>query len=523
MNAYSTKVRHIMPVFFYVTLGTLAALAFIRYFLAIETEVLDFKREVWELWIPLALPWVPITIWLRPRFRILIFRKYSDRRQFLFQFLTWLTMGWSIMVSQTYLTTASGTLQQVANIEELDKQDKSAYYQIRSFQVLTSFGTSSTDVRASGKHNEYLNIHIYFACPIVRDSLSNESASFKYWYGVSFKKQISNRLSMEQKEYEYNKFYKESVDKMNHYAFHDLTYFERLPNTEDRDGFLKAVAIRTKENTGAVILEPKQEPFENRNGNKLLWIFGSHLIGTSVFLLVLTWPRLSKIELERQLSGKKPKEDDVVDMFKFLIPKQPHFVTSVILDLNILVFLLMLFGGVHIISPNGLELLEWGANRRTETASGDWWRLITSMFLHGGIMHLLLNIYGLVLASIFIEPILGSVRYAIIYFTSGIVGSIASIWWYENTVSVGASGAIFGLCGAILAVTLTGIFEKAGKKMILILFGPYVLFNLLMGLGGGIDNAAHLGGLISGAAIALIIYLTLPKPNGEIDHYSSSI
>lgn len=501
-----------MPIFFYVTIGTLLALALIRYFLAIEVELLNFKREVWEIWIPLALPWIPITIWLRPRFRILIFRKESDRKQFLFQLLTWFTMAASLLISQMYLTTASGTLQQVANIEELDKKDATRYYQISSFQTLISYGASSTDIRASGKHNEHLNIHIYFACPIVKDTIGTQPASFKYWYGVSFKKQISNRLSIEEKEGEYNVFYKECVEKMNRYAFQDLTYFERLPNTEDRDGYLKAVATRTKEQTGAVILEPKHEPFENRSGNKLQWIFGSYFIGTFVFLLVLTWPRVSKLELERQLAGKKPKEDDVVDMFKFLIPKQPHFVTSIILDLNILVFLVMLFAGVHIISPNGLELLEWGANRRTETTSGDWWRLFTSMFLHGGIMHLLLNIYGLVLASIFIEPLLGSVRYAIIYFTSGIIGSIASIWWYENTVSVGASGAIFGLCGAILAVTLTGIFAKEGKKLILILFGPYVLINLLMGLAGGIDNAAHLGGLITGAIVALIIYVTL-KPN----------
>jgi rhomboid protease GluP len=130
-------------------------------------------------------------------------------------------------------------------------------------------------------------------------------------------------------------------------------------------------------------------------------------------------------------------------------------------------------------------------------------------------MHLFLNIYGLVLASIFIEPILGSVRYAIIYFTSGIIGSIASICWHENTVSGGASGAIFGLCGAVLALALTGIFAKEGKRSILILFGPYVLINLLMGLVGGIDNAAHLGGLISGAVVALIIYMVLKVKSGE--------
>jgi rhomboid protease GluP len=499
-----------MPVFFYVTLGSLIGLALIRYLLAIQFEILDFKREIWTIWIPIIFPWIPITIWLRPRFRILIFRKESERRQFAFQMLAWFTMAASLFVSQAYLTTASGRIQDASDIQELDNRDASRYYRIQSFKTLTSLGSYFTDVRASGKSNQYLNIKFFFVCPIVKDSISQDPSKFKYWYGVSFQKQISNRLSMVEKEKEFDHFYKITIGKIDSYPFHDLTYFERLPNTEDRDGFLKAVATITKHEAGnVVILEPKNEPFESRNGNKLAWIFGSYFIGLTVFLLALTWPRLSKLELERQLAGKKPKEDDVVEMFKFLIPKEPHYVTSIILDLNIVVFVIMTISGVHMISPNGLELLEWGANRRAETTGGDWWRLITSMFMHGGVMHLILNIYGLILASLFIEPVLGSVRYAIIYLVSGIFGSIASIVWYENTISVGASGAIFGLCGAVLALIFTGLFAKEGRKAILILFGPYVAINLLMGLAGGIDNAAHIGGLLSGAVVALILYKTM--------------
>jgi rhomboid protease GluP len=520
MSNYGIKIRHIMPVFLYVTLGTILGLALLRYFFAIQVELLNFKQEIWEIWIPLAFPWIPITIWLRPKLRILIFRKDSDRKQFGFQLLTWFTMAGSLVVSQLYLTTASGSIQDTADIIELDQKEPTRYYRIKSFQTLTSSGSSSADVRASGKHNQYLDIHIFFVCPIVKDSVHHEPKTLKYWYGVSFKKQISNRLSSGEKEKEYNDFYTNCIEEMNHYAFHDLTYFERLPNTEDRDGYLKAVANITKDTEkSAVILEAKHVPFEKRSGNKFAWIFGSYFIGLTVFLLMLAWPRLSKMELDRQLAGRKPKEDHVINMFKFLIPKEPHFVTSVILDLNILVFVVMMVSGVHIMSPNGLELLEWGANRRLETTSGDWWRLLTSMFLHGGIMHLILNIYGLVLASIFIEPMLGSVRYAIIYFVSGLAGSAASIWWYDNTISVGASGAIFGLCGAILAVVLTGILNKEGKKLILMLFGPYVLINLLMGLVGGIDNAAHIGGLLCGAVVALIIYVTFkPKANEDTSH-----
>jgi rhomboid protease GluP len=510
MNSYSIKIRHIMPLFFYVTIGTIVGLALTRYLFALQFEILDFKKEVWEIWIPLALPWIPITIWLRPKFRILVFKNYTDNRQFIFQLLAWGAIAGSSVISQMYLTTATGKLQEIADIIEVDKKEQARYYRINSFQTLPNYGAMYADFRSSGKHNQYFDMRLYFVCPIVKDSLSQHPHEFKYWYGVSFKRQISNRLSGEEKEKEYDAFHSECIAKMNDYPFHNLTYFESLPNTDDRDNYLKAVANRTKqENAGVAILEPKHEPFENRNGNKLAWIFGSYFICLTIFLLMLLWPHVSKRELARQLAGKKPKEDDIINMLKFLIPKKPHLVTSIVLDLNILVFLAMMFAGVHIIHPNGQELLEWGANRRIDTTSGDWWRLLTSMFLHGGIMHLFLNIYGLVLASIFVEPILGSARYAVLYFVSGITGSIASIMWYENTVSVGASGAIFGLFGAILAVTLTGVFAKESKKLVLILFGPFVLISLLAGLAGGIDNAAHLGGLISGAITGLIIFSTM--------------
>ena len=97
-------------------------------------------------------------------------------------------------------------------------------------------------------------------------------------------------------------------------------------------------------------------------------------------------------------------------------------------------------------------------------------------------------------------------NYAILYVISGIFGSLASIWWYSNTVSVGASGAIFGLYGAILGLLLTDAFPKGGKKGMFITIGIYVGINLLFGLTGGIDNAGHIGGLLSGGLLGIILF-----------------
>ena len=295
---------------------------------------------------------------------------------------------------------------------------------------------------------------------------------------------------------------------MNKYEFHSLDHFEKTPTSDDRQNYMKAIEARTKQptNESFIVLEPIKEKYEDRNGKKFVWIFGSFGIGLSVLLFALIWPGYSETERKRFLAGKKPKQDDLIDMLNYLVPKGEHFATSIILDLNILVFLLMVFSGIHIISPNGMELLQWGANRRFETTAGEWWRLLSSMFLHGGIMHLLLNISGLVIAAFFVEPLLGRKNYFILYILSGLCGSLASIWWYPNTISVGASGAIFGLYGAIFGLLLTNAFPKASKKVMLMMIGIYVGINLLWGLTGGIDNAAHIGGLLSGALIGIILY-----------------
>ena len=507
-NTYTAKLKHIVPTFLIVVFSTVIGLAVFRWLFCIQFSLLDIKEEIWVVWIPIIFPWIPITLWLRQRFRILTFKKEEDRRRFAYQMISWLVMTAMLLVSQAYLTTATGKLQTLSTISDIHKVEKSRYYKLTNFTVATYYGGAYTDFRTSGKYNQYLNFDIFFVTPILNDTTERISLIPKHWYGVKYHEQISNKISNEEKDEKYKTFYNECLQKLNDYDFHSLDHFERKPKSDDRIHFLKAIEARTKKPTDEsyIVLAPIQESYAKRNGNKFAWIFGSFAIGFSVLLLALIFPGYSETERQRFLQGKKPKQDDLVDMMNFLVPKGEHFITSIIIDLNILVLLLMVFSGIDILSPNGKELLEWGANRRTETTGGEWWRLLTSMFLHGGVIHLLLNIYGLVLAALFVEPLLGRKNYSIIYILSGLCGSIASIWWYPNIVSAGASGAIFGLYGAILGLLLTNAFPKDGKKGILIMIGVYVLINLVWGLTGGIDNAAHLGGLLSGAILGIVLY-----------------
>jgi rhomboid protease GluP len=197
------------------------------------------------------------------------------------------------------------------------------------------------------------------------------------------------------------------------------------------------------------------------------------------------------------------------------IPRKNYFVTPIIAIINILVFAVMVITGAGIVSPKIEIILSWGANFRPLTLQGEWWRLFTSCFVHIGIEHLLMNLYALLFIGLLLEPIMGSVRFSFAYILAGLTGSIASLYWHEVTVSAGASGAIFGLYGVFLSLLTTKYIEEKKRKSLLLSIIIFVVYNLVFGLKGNIDNAAHIGGLLGGLFIGYCYYFSLKKPKDK--------
>jgi rhomboid protease GluP len=196
-------------------------------------------------------------------------------------------------------------------------------------------------------------------------------------------------------------------------------------------------------------------------------------------------------------------QTEITNFFAIFKPTEGYFVTPVLININILVFAVMILSGVHFLLPDNQSLLDWGANFRPFTLTGEWWRLFTSTFLHIGIVHLLLNMYALLYIGLLLEPYLGKARFLSAYLISGIAASVTSLWWNDLTISAGASGAIFGMYGVFLALLTTSLIDKSVRKALLTSIIVFVGYNLLYGLrpDSNIDNAAHIGGLISGLVI----------------------
>jgi rhomboid protease GluP len=173
----------------------------------------------------------------------------------------------------------------------------------------------------------------------------------------------------------------------------------------------------------------------------------------------------------------------------------------------------------------GDELTSLGANYGPAIRAGEYWRLVTSMFLHGGLVHLALNGWALFQLGALLETLMGSSRMLLVYFVTGIAGSLASATFTQQP-SVGASGAIFGLLGALIAYLLRrrGALTPQGKSILMQLVG-WAVINVFFGFSTpGIDNSAHLGGCAAGLLFGFVLpepRRTLPPPGSYPGTYPS--
>ena len=205
--------------------------------------------------------------------------------------------------------------------------------------------------------------------------------------------------------------------------------------------------------------------------------------------------------------------------------------TQVLFGANIAVFVAMLLAtGNPLAYLNPMNefppqvSIPFGANAGFYTLSGQWWRLVTYMFLHGSLLHIGFNMWCLWDLGALCESLYGRWTYAAIYLITGIAAGLASVAWNPGVLSVGASGAIFGLAGALIASFYLGEFSLpsiaiGGTLRSLIVFA---VFNL--GFGGifpGVDNAAHIGGLVSGLILGALIAKLSPQQDAPLRRASA--
>jgi membrane associated rhomboid family serine protease len=187
----------------------------------------------------------------------------------------------------------------------------------------------------------------------------------------------------------------------------------------------------------------------------------------------------------------------------------PHTpVTFTLIAANLLMFAVATVLGGGLIKTNPEVMIGLGTDYTPLTFGGQWWRLLSSIFLHFGLLHVAFNMWALYINGIIAERIFGNLRFLFIYLVAGLAGSITSLLWHPIVNGAGASGAIFGVLGALIAFYVKkerGIPASVIKAQLTI-SGIFVIYSLLNAARyQGIDNAAHIGGLVAGFAMGFVL------------------
>jgi membrane associated rhomboid family serine protease len=192
------------------------------------------------------------------------------------------------------------------------------------------------------------------------------------------------------------------------------------------------------------------------------------------------------------------------------------FVVPMLLIANALVFLAMIAYGVHWWDPKAADLVRWGALDGIRVVQGEWWRLLSSNYVHIGLLHIALNMWCLWAAGRFTERLLGNAAFLIAYTLSGLGGSLASVWWNPDVIGAGASGAVFGVFGCVIGFmlirrhTIPVLVLRPLMRSTLMFVGLNLYFGFTI---PNIDNAAHIGGLVTGLLCGLALSRPIPAPS----------
>jgi rhomboid protease GluP len=201
-----------------------------------------------------------------------------------------------------------------------------------------------------------------------------------------------------------------------------------------------------------------------------------------------------------------------LDAFRMVVGGRQPLVCYALIAINVAIFLLLYTRG----GPSDeTALRDMGALSPQLVENGDWWRLVTSMFLHASVPHILFNMTSLFAVGTLAERLYGSAKFLAIYLGAGLIGSICSVAFAVmsgqiNELGVGASGAIFGVAGALIAVRFhpSDIIPERLRQRVSSSLIPLVLVSLVFAyLTPHVDNAAHVGGLAGGILLSFVFPL----------------
>lgn len=533
MSPIYIKIKKIILPFLLVSFATLIAYMLI-YWVMDVTNILDRAVGVnfVNIWLLLILPLISTIAFMRSRMRLL---KVGNAYAF-YMVIVYLVMLGPLEYAGDFIAKAGRGLTQVSTIDDLEQGKLDRYYKIDNYKLVTRYLELAEWTVTTNNKLVYTKA---IPIPMVADSANvYELEEFKYFFAKEYDYPIEkkdDRLMNYLSYWDAMAVDNDSIiDRLASFVPDRDCYFERLLRTGEYDFYKEALDGSVyKINGSPQILRPIYEPFHTRYYDDLYLLLKELVMSLLLFLFMVWVPKLDVKEYRRQYKpfhNVLDEDDEAIlqarGLSQFFVPKKGSLViTPILIDINVLMYVMLIIAGY---SPYGLstgEAYAFGANSlRGVSENGEIWRLITYAFLHNDVVHLFSNMLLLAAGGAIVERYMGKWVFLLLYFVTAFLAGAFSMSISGFEVSVGASGAIMGVYGAMLGLAILKMLPDDKRVNFVVAF--YMLINgVILNTSIGIDVAAHYGGFFIGFVGTMVIgavvrnqqkYTYIPEVDGPI-------
>ena len=460
----------------YLGLSILTILLFgaLRWLLDIYLDVLPLKEGYWDFGIPLLLSVSVVSICMWPRYELLTL-KWVKRSSSGYFFITMvLALVIPLVLSKNYLSKAAYEVIEVNSLNDIRHYPKQKYFRVNDFEPLKLESVSYIETQVvSGRYfDSTLHIDYYIATPFI--------AAENIWLGSSYHTKYDNRADQSIKDSQYSAFINDSRHKYEAKDLSNISYFKKLKSSNSRNAYLHTISTANRQsNLPHLVLLPETGLLADSLDRDFVWGVGSFFIGMVLCLLLVIAAEFDSqekkstqkhIQKRKHIQKQKPvkKRAPVSDVSKSLVvwfrSNKERPATLVLILTCIGTFILTVFMGMDIIDPLSRQVNSVGGLTMNALQAGKYWRVVTSLFVHVGIMHLVMSLGMLFATGYILEKVLGPIRFTMAFFICGIFSNVLGVLYFDMDMA-GVWGATFGLFGIAIPLVAFKIFNKKYREL----------------------------------------------------------
>jgi rhomboid protease GluP len=471
----------------------------------LEQTGLDLDSERVGLWLPGMLAFGLVEYFIQSHLSKLKFPNKGNLEGLYF-LVAFIALAVPIGMAHWAAESEFATVARIVSSADISPSDRTSYYIIQKTCMEREKARAYSTVRRDARYNTPEDFEIYVTVP--ECSQPNPP---KVWIGLFYSGEIKDRLSNSAMENEYRAFAAKTEQNFAKEDTSTFRYLERLGASRQRRNFLRAIEGKSGPVGPVTIVVPYKEAFVRLTSTAVrayVWSLG---IGLTLWLVMILLIGLDHEKLHPL--NKRDEELKSQLLSRFYRPRRNHYGPAVLIDINIAIFAAMALSGLGFVSFETDDLIAWGATSGALDHGWGLYRLVSSLFVHDGLMHLLGNMYGLFFACFYLTSVGKSIaknsRLIFAYLFCGVIGNVAGLVVHPQMIAVGASGAIMGLWGVLAVLALLRDERLEGnEKGVLTNVGIFAGLTILFGfLLPGIDNVAHVGGFATGMALGLVFYV----------------